>query len=502
MKRLICTILMLCTLVCLFASCAQTAVEQPENTTAAAVETVITEAVPEETSDPDYTDDLPQLNYNGTEINVGQCDREWWADEVCVEAQNGEIVNDAVWKRNLSVEERLNVKINCIKVPYNNNNAAMIEAVKKAYTAGDKTYDICYSNSYHALMGSTTGCFHNMKKIDTIDLDKKYWSQNLNDTFEYHGMQFVATGSIVQSTIRFAFVTFFNKTMFDEFNKPYLYEYVSNNTWTLDKMYTLINDFYVDTNGSLTSDDGDNFGWICNDYIGSDTFWVSCQCTMIAKNADGDFEWVLDTQRLSDMVDKLILMYNAKGSHHFAHSGADTEQNSMRDSFAEGGGAMATMRLIECEAQSMRSMTAQYGIVPMPKFDENQQSYYTHLHDQFSIVAICATVEDKDTEMMGAFLEAMASQSYKDVYPAYYEVTLKFKYQSDPTAWEMLDTVVENINTDPGIVYNSTFGSPYANLRTIMANRNNTVSSIYKSSAKTIKNYINVFNKKMNAIDR
>ena len=138
----------------------------------------------------------------------------------------------------------------------------------------------------------------------------------------------------------------------------------------------------------------------------------------------------------------LHLYYNtAGGSYILPHEDADHEQETMRGMFAEGFSAMATLRFIELENSVMRNTDQEYGVIPMPKFDENQEDYRTLLHDQFSVVAIPTTVKDERLDMVSAVIEAMASASYKIVKPVYYEETLRTKIAQDPQSAAMMDTL-------------------------------------------------------------
>ena len=256
-------------------------------------------------------------------------------------------------------------------------------------------------------------------------------------------------------------------------------------------------DFYFDLNGNNREDPGDLYGFITNEYISSDPYWVACEVPILGRDAEGNYQYVLDTGKLSDLVNKLLTVYSATGTHVIVHKTADAEQVDMRKMFAVGRGAMTTLRLIEVESGELRTMETPYGIVPMPKYNEEQENYHTLMHDQFTVVSITATVTYEDFDVMGAFLEAMASESHRTVIPAYYETALKYKYAHDPESWDMLDIVVENIKTDAGIVYTSALSNIHHNLRTIMGSGTNTVASRFKAVEKVTIKMVEALNKKL-----
>ena len=58
--------------------------------------------------------------------------------ELVAETENGDLINDAVYKRNLSVMEKYNIKFDVVPVEYNDTPNALIKAIG----AGDDIYDM------------------------------------------------------------------------------------------------------------------------------------------------------------------------------------------------------------------------------------------------------------------------------------------------------------------------------------------------------------------------
>ena len=142
---------------------------------------------------------------------------------------------------------------------------------------------------------------------------------------------------------------------------------------------------------------------------------------------------------------------------------------------------MATIRIMELESETMRGMEDEFGVVPMPKYDEEQKEYRTLLHDAFTVFSILRTVDGDRLDETGAVLEAMASVSYKTVRPAYYETTLRTKIAQDPQSAEMFDIIIDNIYIDAGIIYTNALSSFHDKFRQIMGSGKNTVTSQYKA---------------------
>ena len=463
------------------ASCGET-VETPDSgpadTKAAAAVTEV---------ETELTDELPDdLNYGGDEIIIISRYREGWTSgEIAVPELTGEDVNDAVYERNTAVEERLGVKI--VSIEENNNDpGVVVNKVATAVNAGTHEYDLMAAACYQAVNQSLSGTFADLRQTEYLDFEKPWWSQGFNEVVEYQGAQYAVTGSIVLSLYRFAFVTVFNKDLFTDAKQPYLYEYVRDGSWTLNKQIELVPIFHRD-NGNETQDkDGDVYGLITNDYISTDPYWSSCMVNIIQKDEDGVYEFVFDSGKLHDVAEKTLhLFYNCgNATYNIKHYGLDDEQNDIRDMFAQGYGAMATLRIMELENGSMRNMAQEFGVVPMPKYDENQKQYRTLLHDQFTVLCVPTTIQNRADEV-SAILEALSSTSYRLVKPAYYETTLRTKIAQDPQSAEMMDVVIDNIYIDAGIIYTNALSSFHDKFRQIMGTKKNTVVSDYARLSKS-----------------
>ena len=466
-------------------SCFSACGEVTENADTDRAETKADAAVTE--AETELTDSLPDdLNYGGDEIIIISRYREGWTSgEISVPELSGEDVNDAVYERNATVEARLGVKI--VSIEENDNDpSVVVNKVANTVKANTHEYDIMAAACYTAVNQSLNGTFADLRQANYLDFNKPWWSQGFNEVVEYHGAQYAVTGSMLLSMYRFAFVTVFNKDLFTDANQPYLYEYVENGTWTLDKQIELVPLFHQDNGNGVQDDSGDTYGLISNDYISVDPYWSSCMVDIIQKNSDGDYEMVFETGKLHDVAEKTLrLFYNTDDSvYDIKHYGLDDEQQDIREMFSTGTGAMATLRILELENGMIRNMKQEFGVVPMPKFDEAQKQYRTLLHDQFTVVCIPTTIQGRLDEM-GAVLEALSSTSYRIVKPAYYETTLRTKIAQDPQSAEMMDIVIDNIYIDAGIIYTNALSSFHDKFRQIMGSKKNTVASDYAKLAKS-----------------
>jgi hypothetical protein len=108
-------------------------------------------------------------------------------------------------------------------------------------------------------------------------------------------------------------------------------------------------------------------------------------------------------------------------------------------------------------------METDFGIIPQPKYDEAQAEYITFVNPAGSGLTIPVTVGD--IERCGVVLEAMASESYRHLTPAYYNTALQQKYTRDNESAEMLDLLLQNRVYDLAMIYRwGSINTAYRNL--------------------------------------
>ncbi len=486
--RILCGFLASLMLLGALASCANTSETEettPDTSAVTAADTGGETTVESETEEPRLSDDIPEgTTFDGEEIVILSRYREGWTSgEIAVEALNTDLINDTVYERNKAVEERLQVKIVSVEEDDHDPFVTM-NRVTTAVTAGTHEYDLVACACYVSINQALEGTFMDLRETEYLDLDKPWWAQGFNDAAEYQGTQFVATGSALLSMYRFAFVTVFNKVIFDDNSIPYLYEDVKNGTWTLDRQIELVPIFHRDNGNSEQDLDGDVYGLATNDYISVDPYWSACDVDILGRDENGSYELIFEPGKLFDVAEKTIKLFYDSGNavYNHKHYGLDDEQEDIRDMFANDGAAMATLRILELENQAIRGMKSEYGVIPMPKFDNEQQDHQTFLHDQVTVLSIPSSIakEDGRQEMVGALMEALASNSHYTLRPAYYETTLRTKIAQDPESAEMMDLIINNVYIDAGILYTQAVGNFHDMFRQIMGKGVNSVTSDYK----------------------
>ena len=472
-------------------SCGDSGGAAPAATTAP--EAAAVETVPEETAPP-LLDELPEdLDLGGMTIRCyGRVAGHY--DELSVDEMNGEVINDAVYTRDLNVEQRLNCEIedNLIK---GGGDYDAYNVLKTTVQAGSDDFDLFINNSYTSATASADGFFVEISQMSYIDRDKPYWSQGYNWSASNGGQQYLVTGKGFLGFYRSMCATVFNKSMFERYGVDMPYQTVLDGLWTVDAQIDLAKKFYADLNGDGAKDETDNYGYVTNavrDTGINDGFWASLDLRVMGKDEDGWYCPAFEAEKFTSAIDKLLALIYSDGSGTFGESMNDSPVAKI---FYDGRAAMRNASVGFAEAGDTRNMEDDYGFLPMAKASEEQSEYYSLDQDQFIVYGVPLTVPEDRTESMGIFIEAFASESYATVRPAYYEIALTQKYMNDEESIMMLDIVTNSMLVDPAILYLVMSPINIYFLRDLINKGTNTAASDYAKKEKSFLKFIEKVNK-------
>lgn len=83
-----------------------------------------------------------------------------------------------------------------------------------------------------------------------------------------------------------------------------------------------------------------------------------------------------------------------------------------------------------------------FGLLPMPKLDEQQDGYYGGATDRPIAIPITAANHLDET---GLITEALNIEGYKQVFPAYYETAMKSRYADQTDDAAMMELIHDNV---------------------------------------------------------
>ena len=431
-----------------------------------------------ETRDDDW--DFSRFNDiklpEGTVVNIMSRAHQRHANEITVETEDGNEPDDfilaSVWKRQQEVEEILGVTIKNNKVEETDEHGGRT-LIQSVVSGGDDTYDIYASSYYGSSILAADGLFLDLYGVKNLDTTREYWSQYYIDKSQIGNGLYTITGDLAISATRFLFVTFFNKELVQQYQITDPYKMVADGTWTYDTMYGIVKDIYTDLNSDGERDESDFYGMGLNNYLGVDAYTSAFNIPTITINSDKQAEICLNYEKYADVVDKLYTLF-------WQTDGVLNKQDPdhLATLFAQNSLIFSQSWLYNCESYDMRDMASDYGIIPYPKYNEQQSDYYTFGHDQITIFAVPKTTAQADAA--GAVLEVMSATSRSTVIDQYYEMALKGRYARDEESVQMLDMIRSNFLLDTGWIYCESTNLMSRMLRTLIEAKSKNFASFYQ----------------------
>lgn len=491
MKRMGCHALALIFLVS-FISCAQ-GVEEP--VTEESRSETITEAV---TDDPNYVCDLPAgLSFGGATVTMAMANGEGHVDEFITDGLGGGVVSDAVYERNVAVEEMLDIVLEF----YEGDVMGMVD---RDIQSGSCEYELVDNVTFLACTSAISGKYLNLSVLDHIDTSKHYWNQGYNEmsTFTNENVQYLASGALAFSMYRLAYMTLYNRTLFEEYKIDDLYEAVQSGKWTLDMQLSITKDHYFDKDGDGKVSEGDFYGFVSGDTVSVDPYLVTSDIHLISKDpSTGDLVFNSDqVSRVSDLCDKVQLLYNDASTYLYRGTDDIVASDCVITSFMEENALMVTSLFYKMETNFDRLAEMTYGIAPIPKYDELQKEYHSYVQAAVSSFGISAGIGDpKRQEKCAAALEAMAYHSYLMIRPAYYEIVLSDRYMQDPQSMEVLDLIFATLDFDFTSCWSDILGNANIRngLRPVLSGERNTVSSTFRSWERSVNKTLGNYNEQI-----
>ena len=443
----------------------------------------------DETQDTtELSDGLPDIDMQGYEFNIFNFDTSWftWGNtRILAEEENGDIVNDALYRRRIEIEERFNCVLKTVEI------ADTTDSFKKNVTAGDNTYQLysIYDQNFGALLPYMADC----NELPYLRIDEKHWNPNATSIYNLAGKQFALAGNVSMSVVNTAICLIFNKKIYQNYYAgESMYEMVRDNKWTLDKFLEIASSIGKDTSGDGQWGPTDLYGISSSfkGYIGPLLTGTGTGFTKIGDDGRPTFNLHQNEQAIG-VVTKLMDYINKPGFNY----NEDVEVWYQTPDLFEPGNALFGI-IATRSVDTLRVMEDDIGILPLPKLSESQERFYTPAFGN-SLWAIPKTIDfESEGENIGLILEALSFAGYYDIIPQFKEVVLKTKSARDNESADMLDIIFDSVifNFDMNILYDSTIQMTI--LPAMWKDRSaGSIISICEKNTNTIERYISDFYK-------
>lgn len=377
-------------------------------------------------------------------------------DDINVEELTGNEVLDSVYTRNRLIEETYNCTI----------TLAPTTDLKSILMAGSEEDGNIVANTIRntfALVEESLVLDLNDPQFTYFNLDEDWYSQSIQADTEIAGKLYFVNGDMLFTDENSMWVTFFNKELAARYLPDVnLYDLVRTGQWTIDKF----NEFAALATTEILADDKmdmfDQWGYV-GEAPNVAAFVTGAGYRYASITEDGgvqsevfnpDFQTVF--KKCFETVDKRFCLLATDITNRSDYFVAKDEV------FTEGRALFSGTSM--AYSFKLRDVETDFGILPNPKLNEEQENYYTWTTYHDSVVSVPYSCTDY--ERTSAIMEALFEESKYTVRPAYVDKALKYQSTRDDDSIEMLDIIIESTVHDIGVVYD--FASIYTQLNTMV----------------------------------
>jgi len=266
MKKTLSLILAALLLASSFVSCSEKQNDGGE--TEPAADTADTAASADETAPEEVeTDSNVRLwegkKFDGYGVNILGRQSTTYSIDFEAEELTGEIVNDAVYNRNIKVEDELDVVLEYI--PSSANETGFNQDVVNSVRAADGAYDLVSSYAYFGVSLAQENVLYNLHSVPNLTLTNSWFNQSFVNEMTLFDQLYFVVGDLTLTATDRMMITFFNKELADNYyTGTDFYDLVYEGGWTIDYFNQLIGETWTDTNGNGKRDGFDTFGFAVN----------------------------------------------------------------------------------------------------------------------------------------------------------------------------------------------------------------------------------------------
>lgn len=446
MKKRILALLLTALMACSVVACASDSSSTTDTTASPTVTTAPadTTAAPAET---ELKPDLPEVRFDGTKLIIihNPAVQNYYSEPwIYAENINGDIINDAVYKRNMTIEEKYGVDIVSIEDTNPANTAGL------ASQAQSDEYDLAMCKITHVGLLAPQGMLYNIAEMPHVNYDNPWWDKNSVEGLAINGKIYGAVSDISMMTLSGIRAMIFNRKLIVDYELDDPYKLVKEDKWTLDKLGQMTLAVSADLDGNTIYDNNDRYGMLTEISSNIKNFVLASGINLTTVDADGNIQIAFMNEKTINVIEKCraFLLDPVKCIDYSTLKSMTSESvyNYGRKLFAADqflftqGGAMLFDEL------NAANMESEYGIVPNPKLDENQDRYYHCPDVHTSMVTVPSGNALEDLERLGILMEELAYQSHKTTYPAYYETIIKLRRAVVPELGEMMDIIKGSVN--------------------------------------------------------
>lgn len=360
-------------------------------------------------------DELPRKNLDGFAVNIFAT-----ASDSYLPGESDNEVNDARLKRNQLFEERYNTKVLCVTYPLE----TLLEQTRLAILTDTYYCDLLSIPLYSIGSFAADGSLLNLRSLPYVDFNAPYFYGEAIDAATAGNSVYASLGD-ANFNENFLYCVYFNRGKAERLEIENLYAAVESGKWTWEMLAE-----YATLSASIDGSEGFDSTLGRSGMI--DALFASTGNAMTVTQKDTLPTLNTDTARIGEITER-IKAFLTPGDGYAA-----SPDSALSDFY--GGKTLFFLERLTV-ASWINDMRDNWGILPLPKYDETQDAYSTYVDSAQPVFAILANNADITTA--AHILMGYNAASYGHIADAYRD-TLMYRTLRDNSSVNMLTYITAN----------------------------------------------------------
>ena len=384
-----------------------------------------------------YQKELTMLYYTSTLY------RDYHFEDV---TEAGDVMKQSLTDRRLMVEDYLGVYV--VGKAESSSEISVFNAVQRDALAGIDQYQVALTHCYLGVTGLvTSNLIRDLYELPDISFNEDYWRMDAIEALEVAGCAYFGSSDFLISDV---VAILYNKEMYTDYEiteDPY--DLVRDGKWTMEKLMQF-SSLVAENNGDDAWTKEDTYGFAARADYEFLSFIDACDVEWLTGSANKTLNMGPNNERYQAVYDKIEELADADWSYLY-NFGDNENKVTISD-----GRFLFSMEPLR-HARNHLDSEVKFGVLPVPKFNEEQDDYKScDFGGMF-----CVPNAAKDIEMIGKTLECLSAYSADTVNVAYYERLLGRRVAEAADDAEMLDTYIfGKITFNPAYNYSEKANMP------------------------------------------
>ncbi len=446
-KRIIALFCALFMLLPLTVACAET--RDPNETEASTDEAGVaqTTAPTAETTEevPQYpipeAKDLNGFVYRNLIVGNTMWDFIYYAED----GENGNIINDALFRREAFLEETFNCEVEHIV------DSKALTTLGNHIGSGLDLCEVMYLTGTDSMSAAQSGYVLDIKDVQGLNLDQPWWDQRIQKEYLIGDHLFTLEGDMNMLDELRSICVVFNKTLYSDYNYNTLYgtpyDLVEQNKWTFDTLMEMIKGVTVDS-----TDENGMWGMVAE--VSAPYYFFLGLGNKTLVNNGGEFISNIESEEVMSALQKtmsLVVNPDVMIVNNGVWFGGQDVWNNATKVFKSGNALFRSNAL--SSVNGLLDMSSDYGILPVPNNGQSNEYYCYVSGGNHRPLTFPSNLKDVENTMLLAEATAYysrftAKEGNVSLRDAFYYQLADFRLARSPEDTRMLDIFFDSKTFD------------------------------------------------------